>query len=98
MPHYPTIKIPVYNIPLSEMAEGGFEPSDNGSFDAEMFSALGSEDIMKLLTRRQYRLITLLKDGKTRKSAASTIGVSLQAVHQMILRIRKRLKTKGVQK
>jgi len=47
---------------------------------------------MSYLTRRQKQVVICLNDrGLTRKETAVGLGVSLQAVHQIVLRIRKRL-------
>jgi len=53
---------------------------------------VGQEDLelLKKLTNRQKKIASLLVTGKSRKQIAIELRVSLQAVHQIILRMRQR--------
>ena len=55
------------------------------------------EALRKYLTNRQVEVVELLYLGYDRKGVAASLmpPVCVQAVHQIILRIRKRLKAKG---
>jgi hypothetical protein len=47
-------------------------------------------ELLKRLTNRQKKIAQLLATGKTRKQIAFELRVSLQAVHQIVLRMRQR--------
>ncbi len=89
---FPTIKVFVEHLSLTSMQEAGFDLDDGGKQEKEIFSGFYKESLLGFLTRKQRRLAECLNDrGMTRKEAAECLGVSLQAVHQMVLRMRKRL-------
>jgi len=43
-----------------------------------------------ILTHRQQTIASLLSDGKSRKEIATELKISLQAIHQIVLRMRER--------
>jgi len=89
---YLTIKVPVQHVSLTAMEEAGWELGDNGLEENKIYGELNKEGLMSYLTRRQKQVVICLNDrGLTRKETAVGLGVSLQAVHQIVLRIRKRL-------
>lgn len=80
---------------LEEMREFGIEAEDN---NLAQDNAYGNVSILQreaCLTNAQKKVWCLIKEGKNRKEIASTLMVSEQAVHQIIPRIRKRLKRYG---
>lgn len=70
--------------------------SDGGWQEQEYLSRLVKEGLLTMLTRRQIQVARCLNDMEmTRRETASHLGVSLQAIHQIVLRMRKRLRQKG---
>lgn len=102
-------KVKVTEIPLSAFDgasdyddEGGvtkrasaFILGDNGFAAAENYGVRDRELMLGSLTTRQRRIAFLLADGYSRVEIAQEVGVCTQAVHQIILRIRKRLAAKA---
>lgn len=68
----------------------GFELGDDRE-NEENIAKIQSKYILSLLTRRQRRVAMLLDDGYSRKEVAKRLKICVQAVHQIVLRIRKRL-------
>ena len=92
----PTVKVYVNHVSMETLEENGVE------FGTEEKEFQNSEDqiqreyLNKLLTKKQIKLLSLLVDEEmSRKEAAKALNIHIQAVHQMVLRIRKRLKQKG---
>ena len=84
-------------VSLTTLEEKGFEPSDAGEHERQIYGGeLQKEAVLSLLTKRQRGVARCLNDRDlTRKETASVLGVSLQAIHQIVLRMRKRLRDKG---
>jgi DNA-binding NarL/FixJ family response regulator len=80
---------------LDEMRESGYEAEDNSFSEREAYGNISLLRMKACLTERQQQIWCLIKQGKTRKEIASYIMVSEQAVHQIIPRIRKRLRKYG---
>lgn len=66
------------------LSDRGFEAENTYSQDQVMF-------IMGGLTNRQREILNLVLAGYSRKEIAGDQGICLQAVHQIIPRIRKRV-------
>src|SRR5919205_3171520 len=76
---------------FEELQEGGFEYGDDGQSEKEMYAGLMSGQILMGLTDKQRKIAISLSEGKSRKQIANDLFVSEQAVHQIILRLRKRI-------
>lgn len=97
MPRYrqPTRKVYVQHVSIDALEEAGFELGDDG-FQAENAASFIQNDwLYQVLTKRQRTVAMLLAEGYSRRDAAIKLEVSLQAVHQIVLRMRSRLRTKG---
>lgn len=91
----PTRKVYVQHVSIDALEEAGWELGDGG-FQAENAASFIQNDwLFQCLTKRQRAVASLLTDGYSRRDAAQKLEVSLQAVHQIVLRMRSRLKTKG---
>ena len=83
--------IQVHEITHEALAESGYEVGDNGAGDRELYASLVRRNLMSRLTPMQKRLmICLSEEDMTRRDAARRLMVSLQAVHQMVGRIKER--------
>ena len=73
------------------------EVSDNGWEVEKAYSEEQKGYLLSLLTKRQQQVAVLLFDGYIRTDIARNLipAVCVQAVHQIILRIRKRLNKKA---
>jgi DNA-binding NarL/FixJ family response regulator len=80
----------------SEDGDGAYGVSDNGFAERQAMGAVLASDMLKCLTNRQREVVNLLAEGLSRKEIAEERGVVLQAVHQIVIRIRGRMKTRGV--
>ena len=90
-----TIKVYVQHVSIDALEESGWELGDNG-FQAENAASFIQNDwLYQVLTKRQRTVAALLTDGYTRRETAQKLEVSLQAVHQIVLRMRSRLRVKG---
>lgn len=87
-------KISVTHISLDDLQELGFELGSDKE-DVENTSRIQSDYLISLLTKRQQEVATLLNDGYSRREVAKELDVCLQAIHQIVLRIRKRLKNRA---
>lgn len=91
-----TIKIPVQYISLTNMEEAGWELSDDGREEEERYARFTKKYYLNFLTERQKRVAFCLADlGMKRKETALHLMVSCQEVHQIVGRIRKRLRERG---
>lgn len=81
------------SISIEELSELGFEIGDDRE-DEENLAKIQSKYLLSLLTRRQKRVALLLDDGYSRREVAIRLHICVQAVHQIVLRIRKRLSGK----
>ncbi len=68
---------------------GIFTPDKNYEGD------LQADQLLQVLTKRQRTVASLLNEGKTRKEISDELQVCIQAIHQIVLRIRKRLNQRG---
>ncbi|OGY24259.1 MAG: hypothetical protein A2Y57_04210 [Candidatus Woykebacteria bacterium RBG_13_40_7b] len=89
-------RIPVVHVSIENLAESGFEIPGKNEEEINLGN-LNKEYLERCLTRRQREVASFLFDGYTRKETAKNLTppVSLQAVHQIVLRMRRRLTTKG---
>ena len=102
---YDTIKVTeiplsVFDSPYDSDSDNDFSKSttllnDNGFASDESYGKRDKELLLATLTARQRRIAFLLAEGYTRVEIAKEVGVCTQAVHQIILRIRKRLAIKA---
>lgn len=81
---------------LEEMHEGGWDVARQDSYEDEIIGETQKDFVLACLTQRQRAYAELLMQGFTRTQAAEAKAVSLQAVHQIVARMRKRLRLKGV--
>ncbi len=90
----PTIKVYVQHVSLEAMSDAGWELGDDG-FEAENTQSFIHNDwILGCLTKRQRSVARLLTDGYSRRETAQQLNVSLQAIHQIVLRMRHRIRRK----
>ncbi len=90
-----TIKVYVQHVSIDALEEAGIELGDNGFQAEEAASFIQNDWLYQCLTKRQRTVAALLADGYTRRETAQKLEVSLQAVHQIVLRMRSRLRVKG---
>lgn len=88
-------EIYVTHVSLQNLEEAGWELGDGGLEEEKMQAELNSHWLISCLTNRQRKVAAFLTDGFTRKETAKQLGVCLQAIHQIVLRMRKRLKLKA---
>jgi len=65
---------------------------DNGAEVDRQVGELTAEYLFSRLTKRQRMVAALLTRGYTRKETAKHLGVSHQAIHQIVIRMRRRIK------
>jgi DNA-binding NarL/FixJ family response regulator len=87
-------RVQVHNISLSILEESGYELSDGGITAAALEEYDQETYYLNFLTNRQKQVVKLLTEGYTRKEIADKLDIILQAVHQIIPRIRRRLRAK----
>ena len=59
----------------------------------ELLDTESGERLMGQLTKRQRQVAALLVQGYTRREIADHFGISLMAIHRMVLRMRSRLRS-----
>lgn len=71
-----------------------------GYEDRNIEGDVNRDDIMAVLTPRQREVVDLLASGLSRIDVANALvpPVSLQSIHQIILRIRKSIKSNGIRR
>jgi DNA-binding NarL/FixJ family response regulator len=79
-------RVPVQNVSIETLSEAGYEIGDNGRETDAMIGLGQSEFIMKQLPRRQREVIDCICQGYSRREIAEKLGISLQAIHQIIPR------------
>lgn len=79
---------------MQALSEEGFELQDDTNPEDEYTEQSQQDFYLSVLTNRQQTVAKLLNEGHSRKEIAHTLNVCLQAIHQIVLRIRKRLKEK----
>lgn len=78
------------------MEDAGWELGDDGQEELEGYSRFTKRYYLNFLTERQKQVVYCLAElGMSRKETALHLMISLQAVHQIILRMRERLKEKS---
>ncbi len=87
-----TQKIRVSHTYLSAMEEVGWDISDDWKEEREHYAFFAKSAMLHILTRKQRQMVLLLAEGLKWPEIASTLLISVQEVHQIIPRIRKRLK------
>lgn len=88
-----TKKVYVQHVSLTNLQSLGYEIGDNDIHEEEMYSRFGELSLISRLTNKQRKVVDLLSKGYKRKEIARELGVSLQAIHQIVPRIRKRVKS-----
>lgn len=91
----PTIKVYVQHVSLETMQDAGWELGDDGFQAEDAASFIQSDWVFKCLTKRQREVATCLAEGYTRRETAKKLHVSLQAIHQIVPRMRDRIRVKG---
>lgn len=94
----PTQKIKVENFSLTQMQENGWDLSDNNKDEKEIYGKFASQALINQLTGKQRRVVICLNEGMKRQEIANHLLISLQEVHQIIARIRRRIEDKKVDK
>jgi DNA-binding NarL/FixJ family response regulator len=85
----------VRTVSLDMYEDDGELFGDNGFEMENSYGQNQKEWLLSKLTKRQRAVAELLFDGWERKDVAQKLGVCLQAIHQIVPRIRKRLKAKA---
>lgn len=76
------------------MEDAGWELGDDGQEELEGYSRFTKRYYLTFLTDRQKQVVFCLAElGMSRKETALHLMISLQAVHQIVLRMRERLKS-----
>lgn len=90
------IKTHAIELSLDEQINESLD--DDGSQMQEMIAEEERQLYMRCLTRRQQQVAELLFTGYKRSEIAKSLvpPVGIQAVHQMVLRIRKRLMKRAI--
>jgi hypothetical protein len=98
-----TEKVFVKEIHLSQIQSGESNEFGNDYFETKELGDGGrtveqaNGDLQKkyvlgFLTKRQQKVAILLEETKDRKEVSNRLGIGLQAVHQIVLRMRKRMR------
>lgn len=90
-----SIRVPVQHISMTAMEEKGWELSDGGREVREQYAIFHKRSLLAMLTARQRQVVLCLDEGMARREIAIHLMVTLQAIHQIVLRVRKRLKERG---
>lgn len=87
-----TISVTVQHISLESLRDAGWEMGDGGQGVRQIEGNLFKRDLLAVLTPTQRRVAHCLNsEGMTREKAALHLMVSTQAIHQIVLRMRRRL-------
>lgn len=86
---YETVQ--VKHVSIEALAAEGYDIDDKEKDSDHLFNAAQPDYILNVLTRRQRQVIQCILEGYTRRETAKKLGISLQAVHQIIPRMRLRL-------
>ncbi len=86
-----SVRVKVSQVSLEDLADAGWELGDNGAGERSLSETQDRDHTLGRLTGRQREVAALLADGYTRRETAERLSVCLQAVHQIVLRMRKRL-------
>lgn len=84
-------RVYVANVSLSDLEDAGHELVDNRDMTDTVISELQSDWYKSKLTNRQKAVAQNLIEGYSRKETAARLNVSLQAIHQIVIRMRNRL-------
>jgi RNA polymerase sigma factor (sigma-70 family) len=85
----------VRDLSLESLNESGIQFGDRGLEEKKIYDSQNMEWILSCLTKKQRKIVEyLFIQDKTRKETADLVGVKLQAVHQIVPRIRKRIRKK----
>lgn len=87
-----TKKVYVKHVSIVTLQESGFELGDDGVHEEQIYGRFGELALISCLTNRQRQVVNLLSQGYSRKEVAIKLDISLQAVHQIVPRIRERVK------
>jgi DNA-binding NarL/FixJ family response regulator len=95
MPDTIRVKSYSYHLSISAMEEQGLEIGDNEQEVSNFYGQHEAARLLACLTKRQRQVAGLLNEGYSRKDTAQKLGISLQAIHQIVPRMRKRLVTRA---
>ena len=84
-----SIKVYAQHFSLEDLEEKGLQFADDSA------DHNNPDYLFTVLTNRQRQVAKLLDDGYTRKEIANDLQVCVQAIHQIVLRIRKRINDKA---
>lgn len=87
-----TISVTVQHISLESLRDAGWEMGDGGQGVRQIEGNLLKGDLLAVLTPTQRKVAYCLNSrGMTREETALHLMVSTQAIHQIVLRMRRRL-------
>lgn len=95
MPTAQFIRVPVQFVSLDVPSQDGegplIEVGDDGKASLEAYGYQDKDNLLSCLTKRQRQVAELMGKGYDRQEIGEELHVVTQAVHQIILRIRRRL-------
>lgn len=92
MPTTVTVKSYLYHVSLTALEAAGGDIDDGGRAERELIGSDQATFLLSRLTNSQREVALLLQQGYTRREIADKRNTCLQAVHQMVPRMRKRLR------
>ena len=88
--------IPVTNVSLDTLEDIDASGSDYDQSESQIYSALIKTNLISTFTTRQRRVLhCLYEEGMSRKEAAKHLLVSEQAIHQIVGRMKSRVRLYG---
>ncbi len=89
---YEILAAQIEDVSIEDLADDiGETISDCGRQAEDMEAEENAQSLLKLLTKRQRDVATLLAQGYDRQEIADNRGVCIQSVHQIVIRIKHRL-------
>lgn len=94
-PNLSTVKVKIQQVSLTAMQEAGHDISDDGHAEMILDRESQYDQLLVGLTQRQRKVADLLAQGYERSEVGIMLGISHQAVHQIVSRIRERIIKNG---